>query len=145
DSSDEDMVDQPSKEERLCPWERWENTIRELAIIPATASMSTSTDKSFSMPLSSSSESIQQHRDFLGFRLCPENLCVARLVGKNEIERSPAAKLAMQKEWDCLRSKNVWDENHPRDWDEVRSDARLGGYTVHMGYVLVFALKRTQD
>ncbi|MFM7988849.1 MAG: hypothetical protein ACKPKO_57000, partial [Candidatus Fonsibacter sp.] len=60
-----------------------------------------------------------------------------RPVGEYEIERTPAAKLAMQKEWDCLRSKQVWDEDHPREWDEVRSDARRGGggYTVHMGYV----------
>ncbi|MFM7979455.1 MAG: hypothetical protein ACKPKO_09085, partial [Candidatus Fonsibacter sp.] len=27
DSSDEDIVDQPSNEERLYPWERWANTI----------------------------------------------------------------------------------------------------------------------
>ena len=132
DSSDEDMVDQPSKEERLFPWERWENTIRELTLLPATASVSTITDKTFRMPLSSSSEFSQQHRDLLGFRLCLDNLCVARPVGKHEIERTPAAKLAMKKEWDRLRSKNVWDEDHPRDWDEVRSDARRGGvYSSH--------------
>ncbi|MFM7983402.1 MAG: hypothetical protein ACKPKO_29170, partial [Candidatus Fonsibacter sp.] len=57
DSSDEDIVDQPSKEERLYPWERWENTIRELTDIRATASVSTFTNKSFSMPLSSASDS----------------------------------------------------------------------------------------
>ncbi|MFM7980131.1 MAG: hypothetical protein ACKPKO_12525, partial [Candidatus Fonsibacter sp.] len=142
DYSDEDMVDQPSKEERLFPWERWENTIRELTIIPASASISTFSDKSFSMPLSSSSESVPQHRDLLGFCLCPDNLCVARPVGKHEIERTPAAKLAMQKEWDRLRSKNVWDENHPRDWDEVRSDARRGGYTVHMGYLFGICVEK---
>ncbi|MFM7985968.1 MAG: hypothetical protein ACKPKO_42300, partial [Candidatus Fonsibacter sp.] len=60
DSSDEDMVDQPSKEERLFPWERWENTIRELTFVPATASISAITDKTRRMPLSSSSEFTQQ-------------------------------------------------------------------------------------
>ncbi|MFM7988774.1 MAG: hypothetical protein ACKPKO_56615, partial [Candidatus Fonsibacter sp.] len=87
--------------------------------IPAIASISTTDGKTFRMPLTSSSESSQQHRDFLGFRLCPDNLCVARPVGKHEIERTPAAKMAMKKEWGRLRSKHVWDEDHPRDWDEV--------------------------
>ncbi|MFM7990004.1 MAG: hypothetical protein ACKPKO_62885, partial [Candidatus Fonsibacter sp.] len=92
-SDDEDSCDHNSQDQRLFPWERWENTIRELMFIPATASASTITGQTFRMPLMSSSEFSQQHRDLLGFRLCPDNLCVARPVGKHEIERTPAAKL----------------------------------------------------
>ncbi|MFM7988910.1 MAG: hypothetical protein ACKPKO_57320, partial [Candidatus Fonsibacter sp.] len=43
------------------------------------------------------------------------------------------------------RSKNVWDENHPRDWDEVRSDARRGGYTVHMGYIFGICVEKNAE
>ncbi|MFM7984554.1 MAG: hypothetical protein ACKPKO_35030, partial [Candidatus Fonsibacter sp.] len=74
-----------------------------------------------------------------------DNLCVARPVGNNEIERTLAAKLAMQKEWGRLRCKNIWDENHPRDWDEVRSDARRGGYTVHMGYLFGICVEKNAE
>ncbi|MFM7978150.1 MAG: reverse transcriptase domain-containing protein, partial [Candidatus Fonsibacter sp.] len=77
--------------------------------------------------------------------LCPDNLCVARPVGKHEIERTPVAKLAMKKEWDRLRSKHVWDEDHPRDWDEVRSDARRGGYTVHMRYLFGICVEKNAE
>ena len=67
------------------------------------------------------------HRDKLGTPPYPDNLCVARPVGNAEIERTPAAKEAMKKEWDRLRSKYVWDEDLPREWDDVRSEARRGG------------------
>ncbi|MFM7979370.1 MAG: hypothetical protein ACKPKO_08655, partial [Candidatus Fonsibacter sp.] len=144
-SDDEDSCDHNSIDQRLFPWERWENTIRELTFIPAIASISTIDGKTFRMPLMSSSEFSQQHRDILGFRLCPDNLCVARPVGKHEIERTPAAKLAMKKELDRLRSKHVWDEDHPRDWDEVRFDARRGGYTVHMGYLFGICVEKNAE
>ncbi len=45
----------------------------------------------------------------IGLSSCLDNLCVARLVGKAEIDQTPAAKAAMQKEWDRLRSNSVWD------------------------------------
>eukprot|EP00974_Lingulodinium_polyedra_P128651 11206983-Lingulodinium_polyedra.AAC.1 len=40
--------------------------------------------------------------------------CVARPVGKAELEREPAARAARDKEWDRLRDKCVWDEANPR-------------------------------
>ena len=72
------------------------------------------------------------HKEKMGFSSCPDNLCVARLVGKAEIDRTPAAKALVQKEWDRLRSKAVWDAQHPREWDEVRSEAQgWGVYSAH--------------
>ncbi|MFM7980148.1 MAG: hypothetical protein ACKPKO_12610, partial [Candidatus Fonsibacter sp.] len=85
------------------------------------------------------------HRDMISIKRCPDNICVARPVGKSEIERTPAAKQAMQKEWDRLRSKNVWDEDNPRDWDDVRSEARRGGYTVHMGYLFGICVEKNAE
>ena len=48
----------------------------------------------------------------------PEHICVYRPVGMAEIDRTPAAQEALQKEWDSLRIKLVWDEHHPRAWDD---------------------------
>ncbi len=58
-------------------------------------------------------------------------VCVVCLVGQAEIERTPVAKAAMHKEWDRLRSKSVWDEDSPREWDEVRAEARRGAGGTH--------------
>ena len=71
------------------------------------------------------------HREKLGFPTSLDNRCVARPVGKAEIDRIPAAKASMQKEWDRLRSKFVWDEQNPREWDDVRSEAKRGEGGVH--------------
>ena len=86
------------------------------------------------MPLDSSDDPIA-HREKIGQNVFPDNLCVARPVGRAEIEKTPAAKAAMQKEWDRLRSKYVWDEDHPRDWDDVKAEARRGELAVHLGYL----------
>ena len=89
------------------------------------------------------------HRGKVGFSRFPDNLCVARPVGKAENDRTPAAKASMQKEWDRLRSKAVWDEQHPRESDEVRSEAQLGGggggYTVHMGYLFGICVEKNAE
>ena len=55
------------------------------------------------------------------------NVRVAPPVRKTEIYNNHAAKAAMQKEWDRLLSKYVWDEEHPREWHEVCDAARRGG------------------
>ena len=57
------------------------------------------------------------------------------LVGKAEIDRTPAAKASVQKEWDRLRCKLVWDEQNPRELDDVQSKAKCGG-GVHSAYGL---------
>ena len=59
------------------------------------------------------------HREKIWISVLPRNLCVARPVGRAEIDRTLAVKKAMQKEWDRLRSKYVLDEDHPRQWDVV--------------------------
>eukprot|EP00969_Alexandrium_andersonii_P374167 15485572-Alexandrium_andersonii.AAC.1 len=56
---------------------------------------------------------VRSRRQKLVPRSFPFNACVARLVGKAEIARTPAAQVAAKKEWDRLRDKHVWDEAHP--------------------------------
>ena len=47
------------------------------------------------MPLDDS-PTCRMHREKMAVNLIPDNLCVACPVGKAEIERTPAAKVAMQ-------------------------------------------------
>eukprot|EP00974_Lingulodinium_polyedra_P046342 4440107-Lingulodinium_polyedra.AAC.1 len=44
--------------------------------------------------------------------------CVARPVGKAELEREEKARAARDQEWERLRAKHVWDEAHPREWED---------------------------
>ena len=85
------------------------------------------------------------HREKIGLSLYPDNLRVARPVGNAEIDKTPFAKEAMQKEWDRLRSKYACDEDHPRKWDDVRSEAKRGGYIVHMGYIFGICVEKNAE
>eukprot|EP00974_Lingulodinium_polyedra_P028532 2749733-Lingulodinium_polyedra.AAC.1 len=44
--------------------------------------------------------------------------CVARPVGKAELEREEKARAARGHEWARFRSKHVWDAENPREWDK---------------------------
>eukprot|EP00974_Lingulodinium_polyedra_P081001 7847414-Lingulodinium_polyedra.AAC.1 len=50
-------------------------------------------------------------------------VCVARPVGKVELEREEKARAARGQERGRLRAKRVSGEDHPREWDEVRAEA----------------------
>eukprot|EP00974_Lingulodinium_polyedra_P113031 10941312-Lingulodinium_polyedra.AAC.1 len=45
--------------------------------------------------------------------LMPFVACVARPVGKAELEREEKARAALDHEWERLRSKRVWGEEDP--------------------------------
>ena len=49
-----------------------------------------------------------------------------------------AAEKAIQQEGDRLRSRKAWDENHPREWEDVATEARLSNEEVHVGIVFGF-------
>ena len=51
--------------------------------------------------------------------LFPFTAAVARPVNKAEIARTPLAQQAMDKEWNRLTSKGVWDEKDVEEWDDV--------------------------
>eukprot|EP00974_Lingulodinium_polyedra_P000946 88431-Lingulodinium_polyedra.AAC.1 len=53
----------------------------------------------------------------------PLPACVARPVGKAELERGPAARAARDKEWIRLRGKYVWGEANPSEWRDVCAEA----------------------
>ena len=60
---------------------------------------------------------------------------VARLVPKDEIRKNPKAKAALDKEWENLRAKGVWDESRVRECRSIVEEARRKGETVHLGRI----------
>ena len=57
----------------------------------------------------------------------------------------PRAQQAMEKELNRLRDKGVWDEAHPREWDEVRREAQANGEDVHMGYIFGICVEKNSE
>ena len=96
------------------------------------------------MPLDDS-PTCRMHRDKIAANSLPDNLCVARPVGKAAIETTPAAKDVMQNALDRLRSKDGWDDAHPREWDEVRAEAQKSGVTVRMGYLFGICVENDSE
>ena len=80
------------------------------------------------------------HREKIGERRWPINAMVARPVGKKEIAASTAAQEAIQKEWDRLRAKNVWDETQVEEWDDVRKCGEA-----HMGYLFCICVEKNSE
>jgi hypothetical protein len=80
----------------------------------------------------------QEHRQKISDQTFPLNVFVARPVGKKEISTTPAAKAALDKEWNKLVEAKVW-ESTPTEWSELAKIARDKGETIHVGRVLKFA------
>ena len=64
------------------------------------------------------------HRTKNVLRRCPFNACIARPVGRREIEAKPKAQLAMKEEWDTFRKAGVWKDCEVREWADVAVEAR---------------------
>jgi hypothetical protein len=75
------------------------------------------------------------HRDRLSDKIFPFNACVAQPISRKEVARIPAAKAAMQVEWDRLFQKQVWDIASVAEWSDVAEKARKDNETVDFGYV----------
>ena len=60
---------------------------------------------------------------------------VARLVSRDEVASNPKAKAALDKEWDNLGNKGVWDEKRVRECRDIVAEARREGKTVHLGRI----------
>eukprot|EP00974_Lingulodinium_polyedra_P069742 6750335-Lingulodinium_polyedra.AAC.1 len=69
-------------------------------------------------------QSPDPHRRKIAPPVLPYVACVARPVGKAELEREEKAREARDKEWARLREKYVWDEENPREWEDVRAEAK---------------------
>ena len=60
---------------------------------------------------------------------------VARLVSKQEVAANPKAKAAMDKEWQNLQAKGVWDEKRVRECRDIVNEAKRNKQTVHLGRI----------
>jgi hypothetical protein len=81
--------------------------------------------------------------------------CIARKVSKNEVQRTPAAKAALDKEWEKLanhkrpdpKDKGVgcWDVGRVMEVDEVRAQARKEGKKVHIGRICELCVQKNSE
>ena len=71
--------------------------------------------------------------------------CVCRPVDRTEVKSNPAAEKAIQQEWDRLRARKAWDEENPREWDEVAKEARQKRIEVHFGMIFGFVVEKNTD
>ena len=60
---------------------------------------------------------------------------VAKILQQPEIQRTPAAKAALDKEWRKLVDKGCWIEKQVREYDQVASEAQKKKLKVHFGRV----------
>ena len=64
---------------------------------------------------------------------------MTKLLSRAEMLASPKALAAVRAEADGLRSVPTWDENHPREFEDVRSESRKSGVKVHFGKLMTIA------
>jgi hypothetical protein len=82
------------------------------------------------------------HREKLEPPIFP-GACVCRPVDRKEVKANPAAEKAIQQEWDRLRARKAWDEENPREWDDVAKEAREKKIEVHFGMIFGFVVEKT--
>ena len=73
------------------------------------------------------------------------NACVARPVAKKEIERTPKAQAALDKEWNALRNAGVWDETKVFEWSAVANAARARGEKAHVGRIFELCVEKGSE
>ena len=91
-----------------------------------------------------------KHRDRIPCVELPFSACVARPVRKDEIQRTEAARAAMDREYNALRFKKhpalsvpgCWDESAVQERDAVKARARREGRTVHFGTVFGICVEK---
>ena len=64
---------------------------------------------------------------------------VTKLLLRAEMLTSPEALAAVRAEADGLRSVPTWDEDHPREFEDVRSESRKSGIKVLFGKLMTIA------
>jgi hypothetical protein len=71
--------------------------------------------------------------------------CVARPVGKREIEKSEGAQKSLEKEWKKLRDVHCWDETKVAEWGEIAAKAKREGRKVHMGRIFEICVEKGSE
>ena len=84
---------------------------------------------------------IPEHRDHHSI-LGAIEACVARPVSKKERLESAGARASREKEWNCLRKIDTWNEKGVREWSDVAAEARGSGTKVHVGRIFNICVER---
>ena len=95
----------------------------------------------------------KKHREKIPKVAFPFSACVARPVSRNEIAAQPAAKKAMDEEYDKLRYKvhpslskpGCWDEDLVRPRADVMREARKAGKEVHFGDIFGICVEKGSE
>ena len=74
-----------------------------------------------------------------------QDACVARPVGKREVQANQKAQESLDVERCRLSEKGVWDEAHPREWNDVRREASDKGESIHIGCMFDFCVEEFRD
>ena len=69
---------------------------------------------------------------------------VARVVSQAEDKRTPAAKAAMDKEWQKLVHKFRWLEKKVREFRDVSAEAKKSGKKAHLGRVFEICSQKAE-
>ena len=85
------------------------------------------------------------HREKLVTNTFFHSACIARPVKKNELEASPKAREARDKEWKRLWDKHVWDASAVKEWDTVAKEAREKGEEIHLGRLFGFCVEKGSE
>ena len=64
---------------------------------------------------------------------------VTKLLSRAEMSSSPEAPAAVRAEADGLRSVPTWDEDNPREFEDVRRESRQSGVKVHFSKLMTSA------
>ena len=89
------------------------------------------------MPIVSSALADESHREnHLNDFIPPTFALVARPLQRNEYMRIPAAKAALQKEWDRHHNKGTWDLSSVREYDDVCREAERTQSQCHFGHLI---------
>jgi hypothetical protein len=85
------------------------------------------------------------HRDRITEHDLPFSALVARPVNKAEVRVTPAAQVALQKEWDKLRAAGCWDESGVREWADVAAEARKKNTKAHVGMIFDICVEKGSE
>ena len=88
---------------------------------------------------------VQEHREHEPDRPIWLEACVARPVRKAEISRTPAARAALEKEWQKLYKANTWDESTVMEWSEVAARAKTKGTKAHVGRIFEICVEKGSE
>ena len=75
----------------------------------------------------------------------PFSACVARPVGKKELNSTPKALKAILEEWEKLRKAGTWDETKVREWDDVAAEARRTNKKAHVGRIFEICVEKGSE